>query len=189
MDTNLIHVTGVLISPIVYSHDYHNITFVKTTLATSRLSGVIDEIPLIIPESLIKLNPITKQSRVTLSGEIRSKDISNRTQVYVHAHELFESDLEDNNEFRIRGVVCKKPDYHQTSKGHDVAHILLAINREYNKSSYLNCITWNHYALVARGLQVGTTITCLGRFQSRTYSKNNTIDTTHELSVSSFIID
>jgi len=41
------------------------------------------------------------------------------------------------NEVVLIGFVCKKPIYRQTPFGREIADLLLAVNRAYNKSDYI----------------------------------------------------
>ena len=49
--------------------------------------------------------------------------------------------------------------------------MLLAVNRAYNKSDYIPCITWGRNARFCSKMEVGTEVRVTGRIQSRTYEK------------------
>ena len=67
--------------------------------------------------------------------------------------------------------MCKKPLYRQTPFGREIADILLAVNRAYNKSDYIPCIAWGRNARFCENMEVGTEVKVVGRVQSRTYEK------------------
>ena len=75
------------------------------------------------------------------------------------------------NEVVLTGYICKKPIYRQTPFGREIADILLAVNRAYNKSDYIPCIAWGRNARFCQNLAVGSQIKLVGRVQSRTYEK------------------
>ena len=55
--------------------------------------------------------------------------------------------------------------------GREIADILLAVNRAYNKSDYIPCIAWGRNARFSQNLEVGTKVKVVGRVQSREYEK------------------
>lgn len=75
------------------------------------------------------------------------------------------------NEVVLIGFICKKPIYRQTPFGREIADILLAVNRAYNKSDYIPCIAWGRNARFSQNLEVGTKVKVVGRVQSREYEK------------------
>lgn len=68
-------------------------------------------------------------------------------------------------------VICKPPIYRQTPFGREIADVLLAVNRAYNKSDYIPCITWGRNARFCSEMTVGTEVKIIGRVQSRNYEK------------------
>ena len=77
------------------------------------------------------------------------------------------------NEVVLIGFICKKPIYRQTPFGREIADILLAVNRAYNKSDYIPCIAWGRNARFCQTLEVGSQVKIVGRVQSRTYEKKH----------------
>ena len=75
------------------------------------------------------------------------------------------------NEVVLIGYICKKPIYRQTPFGREIADILLAVNRAYNKSDYIPSIAWGRNARFCQNLEVGTEVKIVGRIQSRKYEK------------------
>ena len=71
---------------------------------------------------------------------------------------------------------------------------MLAVNRAYNKSDYIPCITWGRNARFIKNLPVGTKISLSGRIQSRVYQKIDSDGivedrTAYEVSVSKIALD
>ena len=91
------------------------------------------------------------------------------------AEEQEESDIvkkdETTNEVVLIGFVCKKPIYRQTPFGREIADLLLAVNRAYNKSDYIPTIAWGRNARFCQNLEVGAQVKIIGRVQSRQYEK------------------
>lgn len=75
------------------------------------------------------------------------------------------------NEVVLVGYICKKPIYRQTPFGREIADMLLAVNRSYNKSDYIPSIAWGRTAKFCQSLEVGTEVRIVGRIQSRNYEK------------------
>ena len=75
------------------------------------------------------------------------------------------------NEVVLIGYICKKPVYRQTPFGREIADLLLAVNRAYNKSDYIPSIAWGRNARFCQNLEVGTEVKIVGRVQSRNYEK------------------
>ena len=91
------------------------------------------------------------------------------------------------------GYVCKKPIYRQTPFGREIADLLLAVNRAYNKSDYIPCIAWGRNARFCQKIDVGTEVKVVGRVQSRSYEKkyeDGTVETriAYEVSIASMEI-
>ena len=76
-----------------------------------------------------------------------------------------------SNEVVLVGYICKTPIYRQTPFGREIADVLLAVNRAYNKSDYIPCITWGRNARFCSKMEVGTEVKVTGRVQSRSYEK------------------
>ena len=93
------------------------------------------------------------------------------------------------NTIVLSGYICKPPVYRTTPFNREIADILLAVNRSYNKSDYIPCIAWGRNARFAKNLAVGEKIALSGRIQSREYQKRFSDDdikilTAYEVSIS-----
>ena len=86
-----------------------------------------------------------------------------------------EEELEEtrrtSNEVTLVGYICKTPIYRQTPFGREIADVLLAVNRAYNKSDYIPSIAWGRNARFCQNLPTGTEVKIIGRVQSRNYEK------------------
>lgn len=77
----------------------------------------------------------------------------------------------DMNEIFLDGFICKQPVFRITPLKREIADILLAVNRPYNKSDYIPCICWGRNARFCGKRTVGERVRIKGRIQSREYVK------------------
>ena len=108
----------------------------------------------------------------------------------VFIRELLEELPDKNpNSILLSGYICKPPIYRTTPFNREIADLLVAVNRAYNKSDYIPCIAWGRNARFVKNLAVGDKIAISGRIQSREYQKKLTdtemkVMTAYEVSVS-----
>ena len=82
-----------------------------------------------------------------------------------------EERMQDINQIILNGFICKPPVYRTTPFNREITDILLAVNRAYNKSDYIPCISWGRNARYCGKRQVGDNVCITGRIQSRKYQK------------------
>ena len=75
------------------------------------------------------------------------------------------------NEISLEGFLCKVPVRRTSPLGREICDLMLAVNRQYNKSDYIPAIAWGRNAVYAATLAVGEKIFAEGRLQSREYRK------------------
>nr|WP_317357027.1 single-stranded DNA-binding protein [uncultured Tyzzerella sp.] len=192
---NIITLIGKIVSDYTFSHEMYGESFYTFKIETSRLSETIDILPVTISERLIDKNLFKIGALIEINGQIRSYNnvIENKNHLVltVFVKDIsFNLDLNKNpNQVTLNGYVCKQPVYRKTPFGREIADVLLAVNRSYNKSDYIPCIIWGRNAKFANNLSVGDNIKINGRMQSRNYQKkleNGDIleKTAYEISVS-----
>ncbi len=192
---NTITLIGKIISDYVFSHEMYGESFYTFQIETSRLSETTDILPVTISERLIDKNLFKIDSLIEITGQIRSYnnivDGKNHLLLTVFVKDInFNLDLNKNpNQVVLNGYICKPPVYRKTPFGREIADVLLAVNRSYNKSDYIPCIIWGRNAKFANNLEVGNNIKISGRMQSRNYQKkleNGEVleKTAYEISVS-----
>ena len=179
-------------------------------LEIARLSGNADIIPITVSERIITDEMLMQGKQLLVKGQFRSYNSydneKNRLILTVFAKDVVEveenNEEEENemakkdtvtNEVVLVGYICKKPIYRQTPFGREIADVLLAVNRAYNKSDYIPTIAWGRNARFCQNLEVGTEVKVVGRVQSRTYEKkyeDGTSETkvAYEVSISSLEI-
>ena len=196
LENNYLTLVGRVTSEKKFSHEIYGERFYSFDLSTPRLSGNADIIPVTVSERLISDDMMEIGTKLLIKGQFRSynsyENEKNRLILTVFAkdiekleepvqEETSEDETEVANEFAKKdtitnevvlvGYICKKPIYRQTPFGREIADILLAVNRAYNKSDYIPSIAWGRNARFCQNLEVGTEVKIVGRIQSRNYEK------------------
>ena len=182
-ENNYLVLIGKIISEKSFSHEIYGESFYLFNLEVPRLSGNEDIIPITISERLIANFNLEIGKKVVVEGQFRSynsyENERNRLVLTVFAKDIMEYSEENqedskekiSNEVTLNGYICKKPIYRQTPFGREIADLLLAVNRAYNKSDYIPCIAWGRNARFCENMEIGTEVRIVGRVQSRIYEK------------------
>ncbi len=174
---NIVTLIGKIVSDYTFSHEMYGESFYTFKIETCRLSETSDILPITISERLIDKNLFKIGAIIEINGQIRSYnniiDNKNHLVLTTFARDInFNLDFNKNpNQVSLNGYVCKQPIYRKTPFGREIADVLLAVNRSYNKSDYIPCIIWGRNAKFTSGLEVGDNIKICGRMQSRNYQK------------------
>ena len=208
LESNYLTLVGKVTGEKKFSHEIYGERFFILKLSIPRLSGNADIIPITVSERLITDEMLQEGKKLLVKGQFRSynsyENERNKLILTVFAKDVVEveENEEDNeivkkdsisNEVVLIGFICKKPIYRQTPFGREIADILLAVNRAYNKSDYIPCIAWGRNARFSQNLEVGTKVKVVGRVQSREYEKKHedgTVETkiAYEVSIGSLEI-
>lgn len=178
-ENNKITVAGTAVSSPEFSHEVYEEKFYKFLLEVPRLSENTDIIPVTLSEKFLSIAEIEQGKRLLINGQFRSynnfSDEGNRLLLTVFVKDIEEIDdvaeYSAQSNIFLNGYICKPPVYRTTPFGREIADILLAVNRSYNKSDYIPCIAWGRNAKYADTLNVGDNIEIWGRVQSRAYQK------------------
>ena len=206
-DNNHLVLMGKVTSEKRFSHEIYGESFYIFDLEVPRLSDTTDIIPVTISERLIDNEKMEIGRKLIIKGQFRSynsyENEKNKLILTVFAKDIiFEEKMEDaiqndesikenvSNEVILTGYICKKPIYRQTPFGREIADLLLAVNRAYNKSDYIPAIAWGRTARFSQNLPTGTEVRATGRVQSRKYEKkyeDGTVEekVAYEVSISS----
>lgn len=182
-ENNHLILLGKIVSEKNYSHEIYGEKFYVFNIEVVRLSSTVDIIPITVSERLLMDLDLDIGKKVRVEGQFRSynnyENERNRLILTVFAKEITEVDENEEdeeeitNEVTLVGYVCKKPIYRQTPFGREIADILLAVNRAYNKSDYIPSIAWGRNARFCQNMEVGTEVRITGRVQSRNYEKKH----------------
>ena len=187
LENNYLTLVGRVTGEKKFSHEIYGERFFIFNLSIPRLSGNADNIPITVSERLITDEMLQEGTKLLVKGQFRSynsyENGRNKLILTVFAKDVIkveENEEEDSdivkkdsitNEVVLVGFICKKPIYRQTPFGREIADILLAVNRAYNKSDYIPCIAWGRNARFCQNLEVATKVKVVGRVQSREYEK------------------
>ena len=167
-ENNHLILVGKVVSDKKYSHEIYGEKFYVFNMEVVRLSSTTDIIPITISERLLTDIDLSIGKKLSVEGQFRSynnyENEKNRLILTVFAKEIAE--VEENeeeknevtNEVVLIGYVCKKPIYRQTPFGREIADVLLAVNRAYNKSDYIPSIAWGRNARFCQNIEVGTEV-------------------------------
>lgn len=178
-ENNQVLVAGKVDSQPTFAHEIYGEGFYNFTLAVPRLSGYIDLLPVTVSERLIDIGQLSVDTQVVIKGQFRSYnkflDGKNRLILTVFAKDIAlrgeNEDIKNPNQIYLDGYICKPPVYRTTPLNREIADVLLAVNRPYNKSDYIPVIMWGRNARFAQNLPVGQRLKVWGRIQSRPYQK------------------
>lgn len=173
---NRVYLTGEIVSDATFSHEVYGEGFYEFFVKVMRLSGQADVLPVTISERLISGGELAKGKHISAIGQFRSynkiENGKSRLMLTVFVRELVDEDPDKNpNNILLSGYICKPPVYRTTPFNREIADVLVAVNRAYNKSDYIPCIAWGRNARFVRSLAVGDRIAVSGRIQSREYQK------------------
>lgn len=187
LENNYLTLVGRVTGEKKFSHEIYGERFFIFNLSIPRLSGNADNIPITVSERLITDEMLQEGTKLLVKGQFRSynsyENGRNKLILTVFAKDVIkveENEEEDSdivkkdsitNEVVLVGFICKKPIYRQTPFGREIADILLAVNRAYNKSDYIPTIAWGRNSRFCQTLEVGDNIRVWGRLQSREYQK------------------
>lgn len=202
-ENNKVTLGGEIVSNFEFSHEVYGEGFYTAMLASERLSGTKDTIPIMVSERIIDVEADRIGHFARVSGQFRSynKHENGRRHlelsVFAREFEEWEEDgtirPSDENYISLDGYICKETKYRKTPLGREIADILLAVNRPYGKSDYIPCIAWGRNARFAESLEVGKRMRIDGRIQNREYQKRISDDehetrTAYEVSVSKLTV-
>ncbi len=191
---NKVYIMGEIVSEATFSHEVYGEGFYEFYVKVVRLSGQADILPVTISERLIHGSDLRVGSTLSAIGQFRSYNKleggRSRLMLTVFVRELADPGEERNpNSVVLSGYICKPPVYRTTPFNREIADLLVAVNRAYNKSDYIPCIAWGRNARFVQNLKVGDRVALSGRIQSREYQKRiseteTVVMTAYEVSVS-----
>jgi single-stranded DNA-binding protein len=177
MLNNKIYLEGKVASELEFSHEMYGEGFYSFNIEAMRLSDSVDYLNITVSERLLNELDLTIGNEIIVEGQLRSynkfMDGSNKLILTVFARNIepCTERSKNPNEIYLDGYICKEPVYRTTPFGREIADVLLAVNRAYNKSDYIPTIAWGRNSRFCQTLSVGDNIKVWGRLQSREYQK------------------
>ncbi|MCH5142235.1 MAG: single-stranded DNA-binding protein [Clostridiales bacterium] len=190
---NKVYLYGEIVSEAQFSHEVYGEGFYEFKVRVMRLSGQADILPVTVSERIMT-EDMKIGSSICALGQFRSYNKleggRSRLMLTVFVRELLDTQPAKNpNSVVLSGYICKPPVYRTTPFNREIADLLVAVNRSYNKSDYIPAIAWGRNARFVRNLSVGDKIALSGRIQSREYQKKQSDEsfltmTAYEVSIS-----
>ncbi len=187
---NKVYVYGEIVSEAVFSHEVYGEGFYEFYVKVMRLSGQADILPVTVSERIMT-EEMKVGGTICALGQFRSYNKleggKSRLMLTVFIRELLGDQQSKNpNSIVLSGYICKPP---VTPFNREIADLLIAVNRSYNKSDYIPAIAWGRNARFVRNLAVGDRVALSGRIQSREYQKKQPDEsfitmTAYEVSIS-----
>ncbi|WP_125152765.1 single-stranded DNA-binding protein [Clostridium rectalis] len=177
LQNNKIYLEGIVVSELQFSHEMYGEGFYTFYIEVPRLSDAKDQLFITVSERLIGNMDIKMGTELVVEGQLRSYnkfiDGANRLILTVFARniDICKERSKNPNQIFLNGFICKQPVYRTTPFGREIADLLLAVNRAYNKSDYIPTIAWGRNSRFCKDLGVGDNIRIWGRLQSREYQK------------------
>lgn len=181
MDINLVNnriwLEGKVVDEPKFSHEMFGEGFYNFDIEVMRLSDSKDVLSVTISERIMVGIDFSIGTEIMLEGQLRSYnkivDGRNKLILTVFARNVTPctEKSKNPNEIYLDGYICKQPLYRTTPFGREIADVLLAVNRAYNKSDYIPTIAWGRNSRFCKNLQIGDNIRVWGRLQSREYQK------------------
>lgn len=174
---NLVILEGHFIQEPELSHELFGEEFYTGLFSVNRLSDSKDVLNVTISKKLLPEGEPLVERYAKITGQLRSynKLIGSRNKllltVFARNLEFPEERAEEPNMIELTGYICKEPIYRMTPFGREITDLLLAVNRQFNKTDYIPVIAWGRNAKYTRGMQVGEMLKIVGRLQSRGYTK------------------
>lgn len=176
-ENNQVLMRGVISAGFTFSHQVLGEGFYMTEIQVKRLSDAEDRIPVMVSERLVDVTQDPVGEYVEIRGQFRSynkhEEDHDRLILSLFAREISYANEEEEpdhlNKILLDGYICKPPVYRKTPFGREIADVLLAVNRAYDKSDYIPCICWGRNARYVSSFEVGSHLQMEGRIQSRKY--------------------
>lgn len=174
--TNSVYVQGKILDDPIFNHSVKDEQFYSFNLKVDRLSEECDILPVIISSKFLSVKNLKAGDKIAIRGQFRShnklEDGRSKLILSVFCQELDEwNDSLNSNVVELSGYICKEPIYRKTPLNREICDLLIAVNRNNNKSDYIPCLAWGRNARFSGSLPLGTRIELTGRIQSRKYNK------------------
>lgn len=173
---NRVFLSGTIVTEKRFSHETYGEGFYEMDMAVKRLSGQEDVLPITVSERLIDASRLQVGNKLSVIGQFRSynKLVNGKSKLMltVFVREIIDGiEIKNPNNIVLSGYICKQPTFRTTPFNREIADVLVAVNRAYNKSDYIPCIAWGRNARFVKNLAIGEKIAVAGRIQSREYQK------------------
>lgn len=174
---NVIVLEGYFVQPPEFSHELFGEEFYSGIFSVDRLSESKDLLNITMSKKLLPENVDIVNTYTRITGQLRSYNkvvgAKNKLLLSVFTRHLsFPAEkAEEPNIITLTGYICKEPIYRMTPFGREITDLLVAVNRQFNKTDYIPVIAWGRNAKYTESMTVGDLLKITGRLQSRSYTK------------------
>lgn len=174
---NIVILEGHFVQPPEFSHELFGEEFYIGLFSVNRLSESKDILNVTISKKLLPEDEQLYGKYTKITGQLRSYNkivgSKNKLLLTVFARDLDFPDekADEPNVIELTGYICKDPIYRMTPFGREITDLLMAVNRQFNKTDYIPVIAWGRNAKYTKNMQVGNMLKIVGRLQSRGYTK------------------
>ncbi len=177
-ENNVTFLQGRVVDDPILSHKVKDEEFYTFNLSVLRLSEQQDIIPMTISKEMLEKYKVKAGDKLSVTGQFRSfnKLVGDKSKLVlsVFVKEIVDWVDETNpNTIELNGYICKTPNYRVTPFNREICDVLLAVNRNFNRSDYIPCIAWGKNARIMQNMVISTAVKIKGRIQSREYTKHN----------------
>lgn len=174
---NEVKLKGTIVSDAFYNYTDNEVEYYKFYVAVERPSGIKDILPVVVSKCIIDHDnlELVGGNKVNILGEYCSYATGEKFLLYIYAKSIFMHEEGQNpnnvNYIHLKGNICKISPLKILSKGRRVINMLLAVEQENSRMSYIPCAIWGISDQVVEELKIGRKVTVIGRIQSREYSE------------------
>lgn len=204
---NYAHLAGRVIGGPVFDHKVYGQAYYMMVLGILRKSGYEDRIRLMVSERLLGGRSPKEGEMLEINGQVRTYNREeggkSKLEILIFVRDFkyikketsicpgyagYSNETGYINDIRLEGFICKPPIRRTSPLGREICDLMIAVNRQYNKSDYIPAIAWGKNAAWCECLEVGDKVTADGRIQSRNYRKitddgSQVIKTAYEVSL------
>ena len=171
----MIELSG-FVKDIEFSHEVKGKLYYNGIVGVERFSNVIDKVPIVLDGSL----GIENGKFYNMKGEVctRNKHDENVSHLIVYVYVNSSEEVEKlpfaefgSNNVKYDCTIVKKNPSRVTPLGKTVCDFVAAINYPNGISAYIPCICWGSTAKWLDTVELYSTVSIRGRFQSREYTK------------------
>jgi hypothetical protein len=177
MENNSVRMSGELVSEFQFSNSSHGENFYAAKLKVLRTSGNYDIIPILVSDRIVGIDEKWTGQYVQIAGSIRTHKnpgASHGQRMLINVF-VTEFQLIDEpgtlNEVKIIGTIKREPVLRETLGKRYIADVCIDVERKYKKRDCIPAILWGRNARYISCMDVGTSVSAIGRLQSRHYQK------------------
>ena len=185
VENNIVYLVGKVLTEPIFNHKTYGKTYYMICIGVLRKSGYEDKLRIIIPDSDLDARSPIKGEYLEVWGQIRTYNkvvgqkntleviIFAKSIEYIHDYhaDMWVNQIRYENVAEFEGFICKKPIKRTSPLGRQICDLMIAVNRQHNKSDYIPTVAWGRVASFCESLAVGEKVNVCGRIQSREYRK------------------